>query len=490
VRALAFIVVTTLVFAPARARAYDFEVDAQTIGQAYQLRAADDALVNRRRIDQYLGLHIFNLGPHDDLGRPLPRNQIYLTASMRFDADMGDYPSLTELTGRTPERELFTEKLDLLYAYLGGHDLFGFVDFELGRQILVDLYDWTSFDGLHVQARTRFHVAAEVWGGLNVSGAGILDSPVYRVDGTALGGNELGSLGARQEDQLQPTFGVAARTLGLRYLSARVSYERTMSPTGGPRAPGEPAWGVIDEHVGLTARGNLLDGKVVPWFAFRYNLLVGRLDEVYAGARAQLGRHDISAEYVLAAPTFDGDSIWNIFASQAFDDIRVSYDVSFWRIRAYAQAFTRLFFDDNGTSASAGGSLGGRMALGRRGWVRLDGYYENGYGGLRAGVDLAGRVKLWGDDLGIRAGSVFAEGRLSYASFRDDARPEDHADSFGVQAGVRWTPLDGISVHGLIEENVNRIYTSQLRVLALLDLSFWVGMKPRGIRRPQPWSGL
>jgi len=27
-------------------------------------------------------------------------------------------------------------------------------------------------------------------------------------------------------------------------------------------------------------------------------------------------------------------------------------------------------------------------------------------------------------------------------------------------------------------------------VLALLDLSFWIGMKPRGIRRPQPWSGL
>jgi hypothetical protein len=55
---------------------------------------------------------------------------------------------------------------------------------------------------------------------------------------------------------------------------------------------------------------------------------------------------------------------------------------------------------------------------------------------------------------------------------------------------VRWTPLDGISIHGLVEENVNRLYTSQLRLLALLDLSFWVGMKPRGIRRPQAWSGL
>ena len=118
----------------------------------------------------------------------------------------------------------------------------------------------------------------------------------------------------------------------------------------------------------------------------------------------------------------------------------------------------------NGTSASGGGSVGARLDLGR-GWARLDGYYENGYGGLRAGIDLPARVRLWGDSLGIRAGSVFAEGRLSYASFRDDSRPIDHADSFGLQAGVRWTPLDGITVHGLVEENVNRFYPSQLRAV-------------------------
>ncbi len=483
----AFAVIVLLV--PSLARAYDFQVDAETIGQAYQLRAGDGALVDRRRLTQYLGLHVFNLGPRDELGRPLPQNQLYLTAAMRFDSDMGDYPALGQLTGRTPERELFPERLDLLYAYLGGNDIFGFIDFKLGRQIMIDLYDWTSFDGLHVQARTPFHVAAEAWGGLNVSGASVLDSPLYRVDGTALGGNALGSLGARQEDEPRPTFGVAARTIGLRDVSARLSYERTMSPTGGPRQPGEPGWGVVDERVGLTARGRLFDGRLIPWFAFRYNLLNGRLDEVYAGTRAQLGRHAFALEYVLAAPTFDGDSIWNVFASQAFDDIRLSYDVALWRIRAWAQAFTRLFFDERGASASGGGSLGGRLDLGR-GFIRLDGYYEDGYGGLRAGVDAATRVRIWGDARGIRAGSVFCEGRLSVASFRDDARPEDRATSFGAQAGIRWTPLDGIALHGLVEENVNRLYNSQLRVLALLDLSFWLGMKPRGIARPQPWSGF
>src|SRR5205823_4594086 len=159
-----------------------------------------------------------------------------------FDADLGDFPSLKELSGRTHERELFGSHFDLLYAYFGGRDVGGFVDFELGRQVLVDLFDYLAFDGLHVQARTPFHVAGEPWGG------------------------------------------------------------------------------VVDEKLGLTARGRLLDGKIVPWFGFRYSLLAGRLDELQAGARAQLGRHGIQAEYVLSAPTFDGDSIWNVFASQAFND--------------------------------------------------------------------------------------------------------------------------------------------------------------------------
>lgn len=474
---------------PSLARAYDFQIDAETIGQAYQLRAGDDTLVNRRRLTQYLGLSVFNLGPRDELGRPLPRNQFYLTASLRFDADMGDYPSLAELSGRTPERELFAEKLDLLYAFVGGNDVFGFVDFKLGRQILVDLYDWSSFDGLHVQARTPFHVAAEAWGGLNVTGVSILDSPLYRLDGTALGGNARGSLGARQEEQLQPTFGLAARTVGLRWLQARFSYERTVSrtgsQTGGPRLDGEPAWGVIGEKVGLTARSVVLDGKLVPWLAFRYDLLAGRLSELYAGARGQLGRHGLSVEYVLAAPTFDGDSIWNVFASQAFDDVRASYDVTLGRLRAWARGFARLFFDQKGTYASAGGSVGARYDLGR-GWARLDGYYEDGYGGRRAGLELATRIRLYGDKID----GLFVEGRMSYAGFRDDARPEDRADSFGVQAGLRWTPMRGITLHGLVEENVNRLYASQLRVMALLDLSFWLGQRPLGIRRAHSWSGF
>jgi hypothetical protein len=485
VRALASTLGLILVAIPATARAYDFSIDAETIGQAYQLRASDDTLVNRRRITQYLGLHIFNLGPRDEWGEPRPNNQFYVTASMRFDADAGDFSSLAELSGRTPQHELFQQKLDLLYAYVGGTSIGGVLDFELGRQIMVDLYDWTSFDGLHVQVRTRFHVAAEVWGGLNVTGESPIDSPVYRVDGSALGGNTPGSLGARQEDELQPTIGAALRLIGLRDVTARVSYYRTFSPTGAPIQTGENSLGVVDEKVGVTATGRILDGKIIPWFALRYNLLAGRIDEIYGGARAQFGRHGISAEYVLSAPTFDGDSIWNVFGSNAFDDLRLVYDVTVGRWRAYARAFARFYFDDNGMATSLGGSVGARYDF-RRGNARLDGYYEDGYGGRRSGVDLSGRIRIFGD----RVDGMYAETRLSYAGFRDDIRTIDSADSFGAQAGLRWAPIHGVILHGLVEENVNRLYTSQLRLLLVADLAFFLAQQPRGQHRLQPWSAF
>jgi len=311
----------------------------------------------------------------------------------------------------------------------------------------------------------------------------------------ALGGNPLGSLGQRQEDALQPTFGFALHTVGVRDLSARLSYVRTMSLTGEARQPGEPEWGVNEEKVALTARARLFRAHLVPWLGLRYDALSGRLDQVHAGARIQLGdaHHGINVEYVYDAPTFDGDSIWNVFASEPFNDVRLSYDLSVGRFRGYARGFVRLFQNEKTTTfdqslptrlddgIAGGGSIGGRVDF-RRGWVRLDGYYEDGYGGIKAGVDLGARLVLWGT---LQTGLV-AEGRLSYVHFADDSRPVDHADSFGLQAGLRYSFTRGLTLHVAMEENINRFYDSQLRLLALLDISFWVGPRSAGYALSRP----
>jgi hypothetical protein len=478
----------------APARAYDFDIFAETIGQGYQLRAADDTLVNRRRIDQYLGLEVYNLGPRDLVGRPLDKNQFYISAYMRFDADLGDYPNYKELSGRSGEAEFQPARLDLLWAYLGGRNVGGFLDFKLGRQISVNMFEFRALDGLDLDFKTPFYVALEAWGGLNVSGSAPIDSPIYRADGVALGGNPIGSLGQRQESALEPTFGFALHTIGLRDVDIRAEYLRTMSFTGDARQTGENDLGVIEEKVSLTARARLWRGRLIPWFGLRYDILNGQIDQIHAGLRLQLdgARHGISVEYLYDSPTFDGDSIWNVFATQPINDVRLSYDLQLGRVRAYVRGFTRIFQNEvtntNGTLPPSldlawGGSVGARLDL-RRGYVRIDTYYQDGYGGVTAGVDASGRVALVGD---LQTGLV-GEARLSYVHFADDSRTVDHADSFGAQAGLRYSFVKGMTLHVVVEENVNRFYDSQLRLLAILDLSFWLG--PRGGGYPLQRPGI
>jgi hypothetical protein len=473
------------------AHAVEVEVDAETIGQGYQLRSGSDAIVNRRRLTQYLGLGVYGIGPSDSLGRPLPKNQFYLVLSMRVDAELADYALLRELSGRTPQHEVLPTELDLLYAYLGGRDLFGFLDFKLGRQVMYDLYNYIAFDGLSIEARTPFYVALEAWGGLSESGLSIFDQSIYRTDGVALGGNTIGSLAARQEEAYLPTVGFAVKSWGSSYFQTRLSYSRTFSSTVNPQ-PGEPSSGVNDEKVSWTVRGRFLNGQLIPWFGFRYNLLAGLVDEIQGGLRGQWGqnlRQSVQAEYVLSAPTFDGDSIWNVFGGLAFNDVRVTYDLAWRRTHFFARAFGRLFQNEVTSqgvspytegSVAWGGALGGRVDFSIA-HLRLDGYYEDGSGGLIVGVDLSGQVRFFGE--GHKG--LGAEGRVSYVHFRDQIQALLQADSLGVQAGLRYGFSEGLTLHALIEENINRFFSSQFRALVMLDISFWVGPRGHGWARPR-----
>ena len=85
------------------------------------------------------------------------------------------------------------------------------------------------------------------------------------------------------------------------------------------------------------------------------------------------------------------------------------------------------------------GSRGQRRVRWQRGMgqIRLDAYGDGGYGGLRAGSDLAGRITLWRNRLGF-------EGRLLYMYFADDVQTENHSHMMGVQLGARWAIINGL----------------------------------------------
>jgi hypothetical protein len=230
----------------------------------------------------------------------------------------------------------------------------------------------------------------------------------------------------------------------------------------------------------------------------RWNLLVGELDHLEAGVRFTISpRHALSLEYLYAYPTFDGDSIWNLFVRSRFDDLRLSYDVKLGPVRGYVRVFGRLFYDDGELTdrsctvvpvpsycsgvgntyalsqapvldrLDAGGNIGARLDV-ARGYVRADAYLELGYGGRRTGFDLSTRLRIWRQIL-------FLEGRATYAYFMDDAQPLDAGHSFGGQLGARVQLGRGIALHVIGEDNVNSFYQSQLRFYAVLDLAFLLG---------------
>ena len=132
------------------AAAYDFTVGLRTIGQGYQVRgfAADGSneLLSRRRLTQYMDLAVFDIAPPRWRGDDGDRNLLYFDASLRFDTDFGGY-MLGRPTGPDDIHELQQSQFDILYAFLGGRNVGGRVDFQLGRQIHFDLVDFFAFDG-------------------------------------------------------------------------------------------------------------------------------------------------------------------------------------------------------------------------------------------------------------------------------------------------------------------------------------------------------
>lgn len=523
----------TLTLLTSAARAASVETDVSVTAQAYELRTADPgtaqaSLVDRRRVTTYLGLVISGLGQKDSDGLPALRNQFSVNLQLRFEADLGDFLCSIGRTslgaalgclgrgsgGTSTSPELLNYKPELLMAYVEGHSLGGWVDVRLGRQLQWELFDLRALDGLWVQARTPLYLAAEAFGGLSVSGALPIDSPVYVLDGTSRKAVPGVQDDPNQTPPLQPTVGFAVRSDGLRDLQLRLSYRRTFALAGdaaaagcdpaattGTRLPCAPAVGTIEERLAYTVTGRLLGGRLLGWGGLRYDFENGRFDDGHVGLRGVLApRHSLVTEYRYSVPTWDGDSIFNVFSAEPYHEVRLSYDGqprgpagALLRVGDFAvhgRAFARLFRTSTPTGAPSlptsadsqalapafGGSLGARLTR-RLGTVRLEAYADGGYGGLRAGADLSGRLLLLRNTLGL-------EGRVMYLYWADDQRESNRTHSVALQAGVRYALVRGVLIHLLAEDNVDRFYTTQLRVMAMLDLSYYLG--PGGGANPPP----
>jgi hypothetical protein len=462
---LALLTDATLAARPAAA--YDFSIGLRTIGQGYQVRrfAADGSneLLSRRRLTQYMDLAVFDLAPARWRGDDGERNVLYFDASLRLDSDFGGY-MLGRPGGSDEIRELKQSQLDILYAFLGGRNIGGRVDFMLGRQIHFDLVDFFAYDGADAIVRLTRNFAVQAYAGTEVRGELPLSAPIYELDGTSAGSRDPATR-PTQNEMVRPLVGAAiagGRDGGP--LTARLAYRRVWSATA-DQQPGEPGSGVNDEKLSLTAMASWRNRLYAAGGA-RFNLLLGEFDDEQLMVKLRTaGRQWLTLEHTYLAPTFDGDSIWNVFASGAYRDLRAVYEIGFGpEVKAYTRAFVRFF---TASGRAGGGSLGATWRRGR-GFVRADGYFDDGYGGRKLGVDASARFAP------LRTFQL--EGRLTGYQWRSDAWSDtagagnDAGVVFGAQAGGRWVLGQGVKLHLLAEDNVGTFYASQFRGLAVVEV--------------------
>jgi hypothetical protein len=431
-----------------------FHVMSETIGDAYQLVRSDNEVLNRRRIHQYLGL-----GAYDLLGDG--EGQLSFVSLMRFDADFGiTEDELDSVDG------LRRDQLSLQTLYLEGHDLWGMIDLKLGRQLHYDTIDFLMLDGLNLTVKLPWHLAVEVLAGMeadnDVSG---FTSSQFEIDGTRV----IESDDALDVDVAKMVVGGALVTHGFTRVRGRLGYRRIFSD-------GQ----VNQEKLGAAITSRPLDNLQVD-AAASYDFFNDYLDTVRAGTRIRIGDAvETEIQYVRLLPSFDADSIFNIFTAEPLNDVngRVRYYMNrtSW---VHVGGMVRLFGADtinkddveidgaDGTVKATGLMIGWWHRYGSRGRVSFDASHESGYGGDRTLIDLDGRYALF-------PGEIELDGRITGVLFQDELQGNLGGAGGGYQLGVRYLVDERATLQIMVEQNFNAIHTNQFRVFVVADLDLWM----------------
>jgi hypothetical protein len=190
-------------------------------------------------------------------------------------------------------------------------------------------------------------------------------------------------------------------------------------------------------------------------------LLHAELDRADLGVRATRGKHAVEPKLEYFYPTFDGDSIFNVFSIEPAADARLGYRYD-GVVRANASAWLRRY--SGGEAAYAGGadvSLEHLFTPTLRG--RFDGLWDDGFGGRRIGG--AGEA-------GWRATpTTWLRGRLIVLG----VAPDDHRARYVTTSAIISSSHqigDMAALHLVGESHYDERQTGQLRGLLVLDLNF------------------
>lgn len=462
----------------APARAAEVRTVARTVGEGYMVRVPgpQQQLLTRRRLVQYVNLGVFELLPPKEAGqlrRDHDDGQLRVVTSMRLRHDFGTMTRRAVGTAQDLLESLDGRQIDLLFGYLEGDNLAGWVDFRAGRQLEMSGLDFYVFDGGWLRVRTPAYVAAEAFGGFTVDGTAAFGFPTFELDGTQ---------GTGADQVSSPVAGGALATTSIRWLDARVAYRRTFTPASMGRDLVDSdgtvglAPAVDQEIISATAALRLAKGKLSPFGATRVNLGTARVDDISAGVWWSLTDiHSLRAQYLRTIPAFDLDSIFNVFSVTPFEDIRAVYQVKpgpRWTLHSRFQG--RIFRADTtselGTEPREATTFGGGGGAGaayrrRRFSARLDGFGLGGEGGTRAGGSADTRTHLVYDRFAL-------DTRAFGLYYRDDLVEDRRGYSLALQAGGNVRLTHGVYLNVIGEQLFSTFYRTAFRTLATLTIDW------------------
>ncbi len=494
----------TLAYSKA-ARAYDAEVDASTIAQAYQLRGlTGDPVLSRRRVTQTLQLGVYNITDTTKVSAP----QVMFRARMRLDADFGisrEEYSLSQTAAGRYVPLLQPAPVDLMYGYLEGKRFAGgILGFKIGRQYVIDPLGYYAFDGAQFKITTPAYFAVEAYGGWEVRGGlplssnpqiGRWEQPgVVRYDRSDYAANGLqGGYPSVQPQSLAPVWGASIETAGPTWIHGKLTYRRAYN-TGasfvGSARLGPDQMAIYDRariaHERLGYGANVTIGDIAGLRTnIIYDLYGKRFTNIEAGADFYVGKRvTASVDYSKWQPFFDSDSIFNVFGYEPMDDFqgRVEVDATN-NLNIAVDGMVRLYHSDDVTEAQNPNN---------RGALKVASTAAPG-GGLRfrykwPTARLVFRSNVLTGDQGRRVGGDLAydrslgerwlvDGRLSLWNFKNstylraDTR-ETTSIGYVVGGGYRLTPESNAMLQW--EHDINQLVGMRYRILAVLNVRVWL----------------
>ncbi len=456
---------------PESAAASQLRIRSRTVAEAYAVQSAADPslLLRRRRLAQYVSLGVYDMLPPreaDAFVRAPEDGQLQLVASMRLRHDFGDWRSNAGPSSGPLIESSDGRQIDLLYGYLQGDRLaHGWLDMRVGRQFEQSGLDWYVFDGGFFRLRLPVHLGVETFAGLSVRGDDVFGYPTFELDGTQ---------GRASDRALQPMVGAGVSIIDSAHFSGRVAYRRVFSPARDQLdADQQPLESAVDqEFVSAALSGSFFQRRFSPHGALRFDLAGLRISDASLGAYwAVTDRHRLRVGFLRTRPTFDLDSIFNVFSSRAFEDYRLTWEVDTnprWTVAARGQVRTSHADTTVGGSEPesktrpSGG--GGVMAAWRskRSAIRLDAHALTGEGGTQWGGAADSRTMVWADRLaldlrayGVRYANDDSTGRQGWA--------------FATQAGVDARLWRGIHLAVMGEEMFSPLWASSFRLWGVLS---------------------